>query len=275
MTSETDDKGGLRRCQLGAYWATMAHFTYSDEAALICMPTGSGKTAVMMLLAFGLKASRILIVSPSSLLRSELAERFKELRDLERAKVIGKDQLDLSKLTVKSIDHMMTTEKWAELQNKEDLICISTPKTITKTKKSKAVYPPENFFDLVFFDEAHHLPATTWGNLFRHLGSSKKVLLTATPYRTDKKPIPGVLVYSFPVEKAIEDKILRRIALKKAETRGNNKDERIANTVKDEFLEMKKMGYHQNCLSEPKELRTAITLKSFIKKYSLKSKDSR
>ncbi len=39
---ETEEKKGLRKCQLGAIHAIASHFTNSNYPAIITMPTGSG-----------------------------------------------------------------------------------------------------------------------------------------------------------------------------------------------------------------------------------------
>jgi superfamily II DNA or RNA helicase len=69
---ESDQGVNFRKCQLGAVWAVKSHFTKSDVPGLISMPTGSGKTALMMALAFELKAKKILIVTPSKVITEVL-----------------------------------------------------------------------------------------------------------------------------------------------------------------------------------------------------------
>ena len=78
-----EEKATYRECQVGATWATQAHFTASSEPALISMPTGSGKTALMMILSFLLKAERVIIVTPSVVLRGQTAGKFEKLEDLK------------------------------------------------------------------------------------------------------------------------------------------------------------------------------------------------
>lgn len=81
-----EDEHGVhfRKCQLGAIWALKSHFTKSDAPGLISMPTGSGKTALMMALAFELKAKKILIITPSKVIRDQIAREFSSLAVLKR-----------------------------------------------------------------------------------------------------------------------------------------------------------------------------------------------
>src|SRR2546425_3332999 len=76
------DRKGFRICQLGAIWSAKSHFTASNERALINLPTGAGKTAVMMALAFELGAKRVFILTPSMFAREQTANEFRSLRQL-------------------------------------------------------------------------------------------------------------------------------------------------------------------------------------------------
>ena len=80
---------GFRPAQLVAFWAVCSHFTLNDEAAIVSMPTGSGKTAVMNITPFGLHAKRVLVITPSVLVRDQVAEQFSDfalLRTIEAVK---------------------------------------------------------------------------------------------------------------------------------------------------------------------------------------------
>ncbi len=61
--------GGFREAQLAAVQAVAAHFFSNSSPAIVVMPTGSGKTVVATALAFALRAERVLIITPSRLLR--------------------------------------------------------------------------------------------------------------------------------------------------------------------------------------------------------------
>src|SRR5919205_3152015 len=82
---------GLRLAQRGAAFSVGAHFTQRKDPAIVVMPTGSGKTAVLMLVCFILQAKRVLVVTPSRLVRYQIAQ---ELANLLTLKKIG--ALDLN-----------------------------------------------------------------------------------------------------------------------------------------------------------------------------------
>lgn len=55
------------------------------------MPTGSGKTAVLIISAFLLRAKRVLVVTPSRLVREQIATKFRNLTLLKNIGVISRD----------------------------------------------------------------------------------------------------------------------------------------------------------------------------------------
>src|SRR5258708_2720960 len=84
----TVPNSGFRPGQLGALHAVLSHFSVYDEPAVISLPTGYGKTAVMMALPFLLGATRVLIVEPSDALRRQTAGHFKALSTLRKINVL-------------------------------------------------------------------------------------------------------------------------------------------------------------------------------------------
>ena len=49
---------GLYNAQVGAIHALASHFTLDPRPAIVTMPTGSGKTAVLMMAPFVLRGAR-------------------------------------------------------------------------------------------------------------------------------------------------------------------------------------------------------------------------
>src|ERR1035441_1868865 len=166
---------GMRNCQLGAYWAVWSHFTSTTKPALVSLPTGAGKTALMMALAFGLKASRVLIITPAATLRDQTAEKFRDLDDLKTAGAIAGTVP--SPVVLSNAQQLGTRKAWLELQSAD--VVVATPKT-TSPSEPRIYAPPKGIFDLLFIDEAHHAPAPTWAAILRAFGDVRCVLLTAT-----------------------------------------------------------------------------------------------
>src|SRR5271167_4934335 len=78
------ERAGLRKAQIAAASAVLAHFFNNKQPAIVTMPTGSGKTTVLMAVAFLLRAKRVLVLTPSRLVREQIAENFRLLLDLKK-----------------------------------------------------------------------------------------------------------------------------------------------------------------------------------------------
>ena len=197
---------GLRRGQRGALYATLSHFTLSDEAAVVVLPTGSGKTAVLILLAFWLQAKRVLVVTPSRLVRQQIAEEFSSLNVLRSAGVIPSIMPSPSVHEVTG--RLEETQDWEQLATFD--VVVGTPQSVSPAI-SQVATPPDGLFDLILVDEAHHSPAKTWNQLLKAFPDARRVLVTATPFRRDKREIEGKFVYVFPLSEAYADGVFGNI----------------------------------------------------------------
>ncbi len=203
---ETKTLDGLRECQLGAYWAVLAHFTAQSCPALISLPTGSGKTAVMQILSFGLAANRVLVIEPSTILRDQVEEEFRTLSTLKQIGIIPRSFPSARSLSREG--RINRKAEWDKFRRFD--VVVATPHT-TSPEQPGVVKPPDDLFDLVFIDEAHHAPAPTWAGLLSAFEKSKCVLLTATPFRRDKRRLQAHLIYSYPIARALENEIYRPV----------------------------------------------------------------
>lgn len=237
--------GGLRKCQLGAYWAVWSHFTTSDQPALISLPTGSGKTALMMTLAFGLAAKRILVVTPAQVLRDQTTDQFASLEVLKRTGVVDQS-ISLPKVTA-SLSQCSTQADWKKFEAFD--VVVATPKTTSPAEKN-VCSPPDTLFDLVFFDEAHHTPAPTWTALVRAFSKSQIVFLTATPFRRDRARIRAPLVYYYSIGRALDDGIYRPIDFHKVshDASRTKQDELLCKAAVKVFKTERKAGNHAKLL---------------------------
>jgi superfamily II DNA or RNA helicase len=80
---------GLRSPQIGALHAIAAHWSLSNDPAIVVMPTGTGKTEVMLAVTVESRGDRILVIVPTDALRRQTADKFREYGLLRRLGIIS------------------------------------------------------------------------------------------------------------------------------------------------------------------------------------------
>lgn len=224
---EKDGQPGLRRGQAGALHAIAAHFTFKTDPAVVTMPTGSGKTVVLALSPFILRANRVLVITPSRLVRNQITDEFATL-----GRVISTGALSRSTTLPRVIEikkKISSEGQWDDLVSYH--VVVGTPNCVSPAFADVAK-PREDFFDLILFDEAHHSPARTWDEILKAFPEARKLLVTATPFRRDKKEIKGAFVFDYPVKQAYKDGVFGHIEFQPVEDRGpEQNDIEIAQTA--------------------------------------------
>jgi superfamily II DNA or RNA helicase len=234
---KTPGAEGLRRAQLGAIHAVASHFSLGDEPALVVMPTGSGKTAVLMLAAFVLRARRVLVVTPSVLVRYQIAKGFHSLATLRKTGALEGDY-DGPRVREAS-EKAADADAWASL--KEYDVVVGTPYSLSPEAGGVAA-PPPDLFDLVLVDEAHHGRAKTWEALLAAFPDARQVHFTATPFRRDKRDLAGKLIFTYPLSQAYEDGVFGKIKFVPVTPAGLDPDVAIAKGAERAFNEDRAAG---------------------------------
>jgi superfamily II DNA or RNA helicase len=230
---ENDGKPGLYKNQIAALGATLAHFSTKSEPALIAMPTGTGKTAVMIVLSYAFKAKKVLVITPSMLVREQITKQFKDPKLLIDNGIISGENILPRVYELASIEN--DAIRWQEIIRDHDVV-VGIPGTISQIQNIETTIGRDSF-DFVFIDEAHHSRADSWMNILKTFSSAKQILLTATPFRRDKKDIRARLVYNYPLKQAFEDGLFSKISLVTVDTSLDGTDEdkniRIAKKAED------------------------------------------
>lgn len=225
---DSEKKQGLRNAQIGAIHAIASFFTMNPkQAAIIVMPTGSGKTAVLMMTPYLLEKNKILIVTPSVMVRGQIAEDFQELSTLCKANVF---KTSMKKPAVYEMLHKFSDEMLSDLERAD--VIIATPQcalSLSETEWAKKK------ITLVEVDEAHHTPAKTWQQILININKASHVLFTATPFRLDRKEIKGEIIYDYPLSMAYKDGIFGEIQYIAVPDGGDN-DLRIAKKAEEVLL---------------------------------------
>src|SRR5689334_15613772 len=131
------DASGLYKNQIGAIGAALAHFSVRDEPALITMPTGTGKTAVMVVLSYLMKAKKVLVLTPSQLVRTQIAEQFRNPALLVAKGVLPQNKTDVRVHELTTIIEDQT--KWQQIINDHDVI-IGIPGTLDQIASSHSLF---------------------------------------------------------------------------------------------------------------------------------------
>lgn len=225
---------GLRNAQLGAVHAIASFFTLNQRtAAITVMPTGAGKTAVLMLVPYLLSKNKVLVVTPSTMVRGQIAEDFQNLSTLCRANVFKES---IAKPAVFEMQHKYKDDMIAEL-DAANVIVASPQCALSLSETDWAI----KNITLVEVDEAHHTPAKTWQQILINLNTATHVLFTATPFRLDRKVIIGEILYDYPLSMAYADGIFGEIQYIPV-SGGATKDIEIARKAEEVLLADREEG---------------------------------
>jgi superfamily II DNA or RNA helicase len=199
---------GLRLPQLGAVYATLAHWSTSDKPATVVMPTGTGKTETMLVLLLAARLERLLVVVPNDNLRGQIAWKFMELGVLRACGCLGGGAglpaVALLRHRPKSIEDVDEVFLRAN-------VVITTMQIVSGCSPEIQERMAENVSAL-FVDEAHHIGARTWNAFKGQFTANRRVVqFTATPYRNDRRRVDGKFIYVYPLKRAQQEGYFKRI----------------------------------------------------------------
>ncbi len=202
-----EDAGGLRPPQLGALHAIAAHWSIHGNPATVVMPTGTGKTEVMLAARAAFAKGPMLVVVPWDLLREQTARKFKVFGLLRKLGV-------LSGTAPNPVVGVISRrpETVADLAILNDCnVVITTPHSICMGSAEPLAREIASRCGTLVIDEAHHL-ASAKLTAFREAFASVPVLqFTATPYRRDKKLVDGQVIFTYPMRLAQRDGYFKKI----------------------------------------------------------------
>lgn len=168
------------------------------KPAMVVIPTGVGKTAIMMATPFMFKRppQKVLLVTPNLVIRRNAMqpESLKFLKNFlglnDRAPRAVQVDGDIADKDLDDFDLFVWNYQGAKY---DSLIKFFTP----------------GFFDLLIIDEAHHSASESYDRISSHFSRARRVLVTATPYRGDGKEIDAKIVFKYPIKSAIESSFIK------------------------------------------------------------------
>ena len=181
-----EENASLRDPQRDAYLRTFEFFRAGKNKAILQIPVGCGKTGLAAILPFGIAEGRALIIAPNLTIKKGLYAAMDITNRPKcfwrKAGVLNNEQmvagplactLDTGNITVASKSHLVITNIHQLATNIEKWL----------------LQFPDDFFDMIIIDEAHHSAADSWKKVLGRFPNAKIIHLTATPFRRDRKSV--------------------------------------------------------------------------------------
>lgn len=254
---------GLRPPQLGALFSIGAHWSLHSKPATVVMPTGTGKTEIMLAALASFECSPLVIATPTKTLRDQTANKFLRFGLLRELKVLEPDVdnpvVGIIKRRPKKISDLKIFEDCNALVSVMSSLSGGTA-TLLSTEIAKRT-------NALFLDEAHHIGAKTWSS-FREAYTKNKVLqFTATPFRRDGKLVDGDIIYTYPLKRAQEDGYFKPITFCPIhELNTVNSDMAIAKAALAQLNKDLSDGKNHLVMARCQSIDRAIVVQSIYKK---------
>lgn len=192
----------LREPQIDGYFSAYEHFIINKKTshALIVLPTGVGKTGLMGVLPYSISKGRVLIITPQVTIKDSIIDSL----DPEKA-----DNFWLKRKVFKRPSELPTLIEYEGVKTNQEvleaanIVVLNIHKLQKRLDSSPLNFLPEDFFDMIIIDEAHHSTAKSWVDTVHYFSTAKVVKLTGTPFRTDNQKIAGELVYKYKLSQAM------------------------------------------------------------------------
>ena len=197
----------LRTPQREAY-AELVRFAASPEEREvgIVLPVGCGKSGCITIAPFAFRATRTLVVAPSVKIAEQLHDDFDPARQ---------DMFYIKCGVLNGQPYPEPAEIRGTTSNRADLdeadVVLTNIQQLQGSENRWLQGLPDEFFDLILFDEGHHNVAQSWSSLKTKFPGARIVNFSATPLRADGQLMAGRILYSYPVFRAIQEGYVKRL----------------------------------------------------------------
>ncbi len=198
----------LRDPQRDGYLRADEFFRAGKNKAILQIPVGCGKTGLAAILPLGLSAGRVLVIAPNLTIKQGLYDAMdvtnRQKCFWRKAGVLSPDQMIAGPFvcTLDSGNISVATESHIVVTNIQQL-ATNVDKWLTQFSDA--------FFDMIIVDEAHHSAAASWQKVIERFPDAKVVLMTATPFRSDRQELDGELVYRYSFRSATLKGYIKRL----------------------------------------------------------------
>ena len=199
----------LRTPQREAY-AELAEFAgdpdEQEREVGIVLPVGCGKSGCITLAPFAFRATRTLVVAPGVKIAEQLHDDFDPARP---------DMFYVKCSVLNGQPYPEPAEIRGTTTNRADLeeadVVLTNIQQLQGDENHWLQNLPDDFFDLILFDEGHHSVADSWNTLKAKFPEARIVNFSATPLRADGQLMAGRILYSYPVFRAIQEGYIKRL----------------------------------------------------------------
>ncbi|WP_282397360.1 DEAD/DEAH box helicase family protein [Pseudomonas sp. PS01298] len=199
----------IREPQQEAYKSLLAYAadsTQSEREVGIVLPVGCGKSGTITLTPFAFSSKRTLVIAPGLSISDQLEKEFNPTNPkmfYHKCKILTKAPYP------EPVEIRGTTTNRSDLEEAD--VVITNIQQLQRENNKWLLNLPDNFFDLIIFDEGHHSVAATWEALKAKFPEAKIVNFSATPLRADGQMMAGKIIYSFAISKAIKSGFVKRL----------------------------------------------------------------
>jgi len=203
------DNPRLRIPQRDGFARIEEHFQDSSAESEIgiVLPVGCGKSGLISIAPFACGSRRVLVVAPYVKIAEQLYETFDPTSG---------DRFFYAKCNVlegnvfpEPVEIRGTTTNRGDLDESD--VVITNIDQLQGADNRWLTNLPEDYFDLILFDEGHHAVANSWEILKQTFPHARIINFSATPRRADGQLMPGRIRYSYPVRDAIAEGYVKRL----------------------------------------------------------------
>ncbi|WP_445495788.1 DEAD/DEAH box helicase [Photorhabdus sp. SF281] len=264
----------LRIPQIEAYIKIRDYFSqpYNKEA-LVVLPTGTGKSGLISIAPYGVSNKRVLIITPGLVTKDSIR---KTQEVLENNFWINCDVIFSSK------DIPVVNEYLQDISDEHlfaSHIVYSNIHRVSSNRETSLISRvPQDFFDFIIIDEAHHAPAQSWREVLGYFREAKILHVTGTPYRGDNQEIPGEKIHETPLSEVMKNKYvkwLRKETVNAHELYFSIKENEEVKLSKEEVLAFKDKEWIEKSVALSEECSKDVIEYSISKLNELKKLSSK
>lgn len=200
----------IRAPQKEAFLALESHVqnpAKTQKEVGIILPVGCGKSGCITISPFAFESKRTLVIAPGLHISSQLLKDFDPANQsmfYRKCKIITDNNYP-EPVEIRGSD--------ANLSDLDDAeVVITNIQQLQGGSENKWLKNlPNDFFDLIIFDEGHHSVATSFMMLKEHFPEAYIVNFSATPLRADGQLMSGEIIYTYPIFQAIKNGYVKRL----------------------------------------------------------------